>query len=68
MNIQNKIGRGYLPELFRQIRTYLPELFWQIKTYLPEPVLSDKKLFAGTPSKGSLLINFISELDSLAKK
>ena len=31
-------GRGYLPELFRQIRTYLPELFWQTKTYLPEQV------------------------------
>ena len=47
-------GRGYLPELFRQIRTYLPELFRQIKTYLPEPVPAKKNLFAGTPSVGSL--------------
>ena len=36
MNIQNKIGRGYLPELFRQIRTYLQELFRQMRTYLQE--------------------------------
>ena len=46
--------RTYLPELFRQIRTYLPELFRQIKTYLPEPVPANKNLFAGTPSVGSL--------------
>ena len=49
-------GRGYLPELFRQIRTYLPELFRQIKTYLPEPVPANKNLSAGTPSVGSLNI------------
>ena len=36
MNIQNKIGRGYLPELFQQIRTYLQELFRQMRTYLQE--------------------------------
>ena len=29
-------GKGYLPELFRQIKTYLPELIRQIRTYLPE--------------------------------
>ena len=45
-----KIGRGYLPELFRQIRTYLPELFRQIRTYLLEPVPANKNLFAGTCS------------------
>ena len=47
-------GRGYLPELLRQIRTYFPELFWQIKTYFPEPVLVNKNVFVGTPSVGSL--------------
>ena len=31
------LGRGYLPEPFRQITSYLPELFWQIVSYLPEP-------------------------------
>ena len=39
--------RNYFPELFRQIRSYLPELFRQIKTYLPEPVPANKNLFDG---------------------
>ena len=38
--------RTYLPELFRQIRTYLTELFRQIKTYLPEVFPANKNLFA----------------------
>ena len=30
------IGRGYLPEVFRQISSYLPEVLRQIRSYLPE--------------------------------
>ena len=47
------LGRGYLPELFRKIRTYLPELFRQIKTYLPEPLKYAQSLLF-TPEMGSL--------------
>ena len=32
--------RSNLPEDLRQIRSYLPEVFLQIRTYLPEPFLS----------------------------
>ena len=31
-----RIGRGYLPEVLRQIKTYLPEVLQQIRSYLPE--------------------------------
>ena len=31
------LGRGYLPEPFRQIRSYLPEPFRHLRSYLPEP-------------------------------
>ena len=44
------MGRGYLPEVLRQIRSYLtevlqqitclPEVLQQIRSYLPEPFLS----------------------------
>ena len=35
--INDIIGRGYLLEPFRQIRTYFPEPFRQIRTYFLEP-------------------------------
>jgi hypothetical protein len=29
-------GRGYFPEVFREIAAYFPEDFWEIVAYFPE--------------------------------
>ena len=43
--ISQKKGRGYLPEVLRQIRTYLPEVLRQIRSYLPEVLRQIRSYF-----------------------